>query len=221
VAELLPVTLLRPLVRRLVTSVWAALHTRTEVVWSFDPATLKPPVIIAGGPHLHWHDLLAVSHVLPPQLRRRILVVTDPFLHSYKSFFYYHVVAPSLFAIAFLRPFGRSREGLLEAGRLLDLRHTMLTFPAGPRPSEDPRDFNPGGSRFALEAGVPIVPVRLSGNQGIGWKPRRPRRLFRLHFGEPIVPSPAMDTAQVLAELQRAFERLQQAAAPPGANAPE
>ena len=87
-----------------------------------------------------------------------------------------------------------ARVDALRAGR------AVVVFPAGSRHSADGR-FHAGAFRLAQSAGVPIVPVWITGTDAIlAHAPNISRSRGRVVIGEPI---PVVDAAASAAQVQR------------------
>ena len=74
----------------------------------------------------------------------------------------------------------------------------MVIFPEGTRSETgELRDFKSGGFHLALEAGVPILPVTVSGSQKITPKGslRVESGVVKTQFGSPI-PTDGLDVSQ-------------------------
>jgi 1-acyl-sn-glycerol-3-phosphate acyltransferase len=104
-----------------------------------------------------------------------------------------------------------AQQPALHAGR------AVVVFPAGSRRSVDGR-FHQGAFRLAQQAGVPIVPVRLSGTdraQGGGGLPRRARIV--VDIGNPITVADPEVSARHVQTLLRGSDDRPPTTSPPGA----
>jgi 1-acyl-sn-glycerol-3-phosphate acyltransferase len=109
-------------------------------------------------------------------------------------------------------------RAMAEVARSLASGTPVAIFPEGriPDPSEGLAEFRPGAFRAALEAGVPIVPVVLSGT-GRAWAPRTVTvegrhtihiRVLPAIHATPGSQAPAQLAAFVRAEMERAVATL-------------
>src|SRR5262249_9522540 len=147
----------------------AALASDSLARTRWDPA-YAGPVIVAAAPHRHWLDSFVVCSALPGRLRRRLVAVTN---YDFAARFAptpadrwwtrllvglaYPVLVPLVFAFVVLTPHGRTRDGLLELGRLLDLGWSPLTFPKGLFfEGADAVRHDPGIALLALETQTPV-----------------------------------------------------------------
>ena len=107
----------------------------------------------------------------------------------------------------------KAYESLKEAGELIRKGKSVITFPEGSRSSDESITlFKQGSFQLALEAQVPIIPVRLKGAgrvwpaNGLKFAPGE----VEVIFGEPIQPEVYKDlNAKALAQLvQKKVEQL-------------
>ncbi len=123
---------------------------------------------------------------------------------------------------------GQAVQSLRDAAAAVRAGTSLIVFPEGTR-SRDGRvqPFKKGPFALAMEAGVPVVPVAVSG-QRRGHAPRRRRRLARDHpvaVGEPSTPATFPDRTALLQATRAAGSSSStgasaaRAAIPPGAGA--
>jgi 1-acyl-sn-glycerol-3-phosphate acyltransferase len=104
----------------------------------------------------------------------------------------------------------RSVASLREAARRVAAGTHVIIFPEGTRsPTGRLRGFKSGGFHLAIEAGVPIVPVTVSGSRRIA--PKRSLRvesgLVRVRYGRPI-PTEGMGPGDLAALKERVREAI-------------
>ena len=98
--------------------------------------------------------------------------------------------------------------------RLLKESWNLLIYPEGTRSrSGEIATLRSGVAAIALEHGVPIVPIHVSGTHdampvGRAWPKHYP---VTVSFGTPIEPSPADDRKSLMAELTTALTRMRAA----------
>jgi 1-acyl-sn-glycerol-3-phosphate acyltransferase len=119
----------------------------------------------------------------------------------------------------------RAVESLSRAARRVRRGTNVIIFPEGTRsPTGALREFKSGGFHLAMEAGVPILPVTVSGSHRI--TPKRSLRVesgvVKVDFGEPISTAlPPGDAsrqrlkAEVREAIEKGFDPVLQAPAPP------
>jgi 1-acyl-sn-glycerol-3-phosphate acyltransferase len=186
---------------------------------------LRGPAIFAAAPHNHWLDAFAVASGMTPRLARRMLVVTNRDFNEYfappprtprrERFTVgagYYLGLPCTFPFTIVPHFGGTREGLLETARFIDRGFSPLAFPKGIRwDNPDPLRHDLGMAVLALECGVPIVPVWLRGNDGLGWRPAwRPPRLHVI-FGRPVRTGPRRDVSGIVEEVEDRWREMSSA----------
>jgi 1-acyl-sn-glycerol-3-phosphate acyltransferase len=102
---------------------------------------------------------------------------------------------------------GGKRRGLAAAAAHLRDGRNVLLFPQGTR-GAGPEGYRAGVAELALAAGVPIVPVRVSGSALVMPKGRGVNRRARttVTFARPLQPRPGESATQLTARLQVAVE---------------
>ena len=117
---------------------------------------------------------------------------------------------PLAFPFAVVPPSGTTRAGLLETCRLLDRGFSPIIFPEGePGPGEDGPGIEPGIGLIAAQTQVPVVPLRLIGNETIDFHPRRrPVPRDGATSGRRSGPGPDMTPEQVTRRVQEALRCL-------------
>jgi len=101
---------------------------------------------------------------------------------------------------------GRNPESLRRAIESLKSGSGLMVFPEGAREFENgiPLDFKPGAVALAAEAGVPILPVTISGGNRVWpreWKwPSTGRVTVRFH---PLIEAPSLSHENRKTELRR------------------
>jgi long-chain acyl-CoA synthetase len=207
-SELRLLDLLRSALNDLVLLPWMAVRARLGVQGREHLRGLRPPVILAGIGHRHGSDVISIFAALPRGLRHRLAIVasrwvfghflepgpTVPWSTRATVAVAFNVAIPLFFPFALTPHFGTTREGLAEACRLLDRGYSLIIFEGR------------GTALIAKQSGVPIVPVRLSGNEGVGFRASRPRRTVRVAFEAPLAATPDVDEAALRERLERLFQ---------------
>ena len=172
---------------------WTALRARLEVRGREHLRGVRGPCILAATGHEHGSDLLTIYSALPWRLRHRLAFVASRWvfghyleptpeatlLDRFSVAVAFNLAIPLFFPFALTPQFGNTREGLLEACRLLDRGYSLVIF------------GGEGKEPIAAQTGAPIVPVLLEGNEGVGFMQRWPRRRLGVTFSAPVaVPPP-------------------------------
>jgi len=168
-------------------------------------------VVIAN--HLNWLDEFTLLYLFPVEPRLHFLA--DPTILVTRKFQWWLVRATGGYV-----PVVRERHGdqtlFRHVDHALEVGGAVAIFPEanyGPREG-DLLPFHKGFAHFAIKAGVPVVPVALSGTKDL-WL----RKRIRVVIGQPI-PTAGQD-AEGLTGL--AFERMRQLMPPysdPGGRKP-
>jgi len=155
-------------------------------------------VVIAN--HLNWLDEFTLLYLFPVEPRLHFLA--DPTILVTRKFQWWLVRATGGYV-----PVVRERHGdqtlFRHVDHALEVGGAVAIFPEanyGPREG-DLLPFHKGFAHFAIKAGVPVVPVALSGTKDL-WL----RKRIRVVIGQPI-PTAGQD-AEGLTKL--AFERMRQ-----------
>jgi 1-acyl-sn-glycerol-3-phosphate acyltransferase len=196
-------------------------------VWRGNPHSLRPPFILAAAPHMHWLDAFAITAALPARLANRLLVVTN---RDFSEFFDsprgtrgkerftvgtgYYFLLPLTYPFTIVPHFGSTREGLLETAKWIDKGYCPMVFPKGIHFGPvDAARHDPGMAMLASECGIPVVPVWLSGNSDLGFRPRLRPGCVTVVFGQPISAGPSKSPASLIAELEASWLELSSTAA--------
>ena len=163
---------------------------------------LAAPLVFAANHHSHLDFALMLS-VLPRRFRHRLVVAAaaDYFFDSrWKA----ALASFSLAAVPIERTRVSRRSADLPA-ELLAEKWNLLIFPEGGRsPDGWAQAFQGGAAYLAIKAGVPIVPVHISGTDEA--LPRGARRLqptrTAVTFGRPVRPGPGENARRVAARLE-------------------
>lgn len=216
-----PLRLLHRLLTPLVIEPWFHWHARLRVEGAQHLAGVEGPVIVAGSHHRHGMDVMAIYCALPPRLRRNLLVVTanetfraylEPetahsLWHRLSTGWLYHVGIPLFFPMALWPHYGTTRRGLMETCEFVERGFSPLIFPEHVAAAAD-EPIQLGVGWVAAQTGTGVLPVRLSGNDGMDTRSRRRQRTVTVSFAPPVPVEPA-DTAEgVTAAVQRAFYEL-------------
>jgi hypothetical protein len=162
-------------------------------------AGVRGPVIFAASGHEHSFDVLLIHTALPPAFRRKLGLVASrwvfrPFLEPeaetprgerWMVALGFKLLVPLFFPFALSSHFGKARDGLLHACRLVDRGFSLIAFEGR------------GLGVIARECGIPLVPVRIEGNVSIGFTPRARRQSISILFGKPIDTAPGMTDTEM------------------------
>ncbi|MGH2746898.1 MAG: lysophospholipid acyltransferase family protein [Actinomycetota bacterium] len=148
---------------------------------------LQPPVMFVANHSSHLDAPLVLTS-LPRAWRDRTCVgaAADYFFDSW-----WRGVGTALVFNAFPVERKGGRRGALGAHRLLEEGWNVLVFPQGTRSNDGwITDFHHGAARLALAAGVPVIPIGISGSfqampRGRAW-PAPGRPPVRVRFGRPV-----------------------------------
>lgn len=190
-----------PRIYRLV--VWLAAHLlprlfRVRVV-GLD--NLPPPPYLIAANHQAWYDALFILAVLPSRpmvytMGRRDTVFNRALKRWLMRRLGVFPISPNAGEL--------DQRGLDTVYQLLDRGAPVLIFPEGRYSSG--RSLKPlrrGVAHFSLQAGLPIVPVALSGLERL-----RPRAAVEISIGPPIWPE-APRSRTLNARVARLLERVQ------------
>jgi 1-acyl-sn-glycerol-3-phosphate acyltransferase len=193
-------------------------YTHPTVVGAENLDGLSHPVLFAAN-HSSHIDTPLLLRALPPHWRRRTAVVAAA------DYFFRNPLVAWLVSLAFgAVPVERSnrpsRDSAARLQEVLSAGYSLLVYPEGTR-SRTGRmgPLRSGTARLALDSGVPIVPVCLSGTHramppGRWWPRRHPTQV---QFGAPIEVQSGDDHRVVTARLESALvtmaDRLEDGAA--------
>lgn len=212
----------RTLLQALVIPRWFRRCGRLTVSGVERLAGLRPPFIVAAAHHEHGIDVMAIYCALPRRLRRRLMFVGSSWV--FREYFdpppstpgrqrllvagAFYVGLPLLFPFAVVPRSGATRAGLLATCRLVDRGFSPIIFPEGDPTGEAGKGIHPGTALIAAQTQVPIVPLRLEGNETIDFHPRRPPVAIGVQIGAPIVPRPDRTAEQITQLLCEALQAL-------------
>lgn len=216
-----PVRLLHRWLTPRVIPPWFARHARLRVQGAEHLAAVEGPMILAGAHHKHGMDVMAVYCALPPRLRNRLLVVTanetfreylepSPHVPWYRRIYtgwLFHVGIPLFFSLALWPHYGITRQGLMDACGCVEAGFSPLIFPEHMLAAEDD-PIQPGVAWIAAQTQTPVLPLRLSGNDGIDLRSRRRQREVTVSFGPPIPTAPHDTPASITVAVQDALRQL-------------
>jgi len=137
-------------------------------------------IVIAN--HLGWLDALTLAMVFP--IEPRIHFLADP-TGMMRRRLEWALIRATGGIVPVDRAVHRDEKLFAQVNRCLELGGAVALFPEGdfgPREGEL-LPFKSGFAHFALSAGVPVVPVALSGPKDV-WLGKR----IRVYIGEPIQP---------------------------------
>jgi 1-acyl-sn-glycerol-3-phosphate acyltransferase len=181
---------------------------RFQVVGRENIPTTGTYVIIAN--HLNWLDEFAIMLLFP--VEPRVHFLADPTILVTRKVQWFLVRAAGGFV-----PVVRDRRGdrtlFHHVDRCLEVGGAVAIFPEanyGPRESEL-MPFKKGFAHFAIKAGVPVVPVALSGTKDLWFRKR-----IRVIIGVPLQPQGDDATALTEAAFQRMTELMPAYSEPAG-----
>ncbi len=206
-AESSPFALVRQLLNPVVLGSWLRLQATVSVEGLEHLEGLQTPVVLAGIGHEHGMDVPLIYHALPYRFARRVALIAgrwvfggyldpdpdEPWLSRLSAWLGMNLAVPLFFPLALTPHFGTAREGLMSACRLIDRGYSPIVFEGQ------------GIALIASQTGVPIVPVHLSGNQVLDFKPRLPRAQITVRFGPPLPATPDVSQETLMAELTSMF----------------
>jgi 1-acyl-sn-glycerol-3-phosphate acyltransferase len=202
-----------PAVRRFlnpaVLDTFVRLRARLTVSGTENLAGLELPAIFAAGGHEHGFDVLLIFSALPRHLRKRLAIVMHRWVltdaleprpdttvaHRMLARLGFRVIVPLFFPIVLSSQYTRSREALMEAGRLLDRRYSLIGFEG------------PGLGVAARQCGIPIVPVRICNPDPADFRLRARRAEASIHFERPIHTVPTTSDIELARTLGDFYQR--------------
>jgi 1-acyl-sn-glycerol-3-phosphate acyltransferase len=144
---------------------------------------LEPATYVVIANHLNWLDEFAVLLLFPVEPRLHFLA--NPTLLVTRKFQWWLIRTTGGYV-----PVVRERHGdpalFQHVDRCLEVGGAVAIFPEadyGPREGEL-MPFKKGFAHFAIKAGVPVVPVALSGTKDLWF-----RKPIRVIIGQPISPA--------------------------------
>lgn len=184
---------------------WVKARASVSVSGLENLENLTPPVIFAGFGHEHAFDVFLIYCSLPREMRAKVAVVISRWIfrwyfdpepevtlqQRWLAALGFHVIAPLAFPFALSSHFGRARDGLLDACRLIDRGYSLIAFQGT------------GMALAAQQCDVPIVPVQLEGNRGINFF-SRPRLDVSVRF-EPALRATPGDPVEELREKLKTY----------------
>lgn len=166
--------------------------------WRFEGWENLPPrqnggMILAMN-HIHWIDIPAIGALVPWAYRLSWLAKIEIFEHPVASWF---------FRTMNVIPIKRGRRDLAAldtAVEALRAGAVLLIFPEGHRSRDGVLQPGRGGAvRLAMQAGVPIVPVAITGSER-GLRGTLTRKPLTIRFGEPYTIAPT-ESGKIPADL--------------------
>ena len=165
-------------------------------------------IVIAN--HLNWLDEFALLLLFPAEPRLHFLA--DPTILVTRKFQWWLIRTTGGYV-----PVVRERKGdpalFHHVERCLEVGGAIAIFPEanyGPKEGEL-LPFKKGFAHFAIKAGVPVVPVALSGTKDLWF-----RKPIRVGIGKPIVPAGHDPESLTEAGFERVKELLPEYKEPPG-----
>ena len=171
---------------------------------------LQGPVMFVPNHHLHTDNLIILTH-LPLVWRWRLSVAAaadDIFGNPIRG------LGAAILGNAFpLAREGAVRRSLELLGARLDLNFSVLIYPEGELTVGGPmKPFKAGAGLIAVEAAIPVVPMKVKINR-LSWLDQRgpgtsPRGDVEIIFGEPIRIAAGTDANVATARLEEAVAAL-------------
>jgi long-chain acyl-CoA synthetase len=213
---------LRWLGRPLAVGYWSLFCASVTASWESDPRRLPSQFLLAAAPHRHWLDAFAICSALPRKSARRLLMVTNRNFHEFFEptpavrlnerltvGLAYYAGMPLTFPFTIVPHEGSTRQGLFETARMIDRGHCPLSFPKGFAFDQEFSDrHDPGMAVLAAECNLPIVPVWIMGNGGLGLLPGRSRKVVKLAFGTPIPPDLRRTPEETMGMLETKWQQM-------------
>ncbi|MEX2081171.1 MAG: lysophospholipid acyltransferase family protein [Dehalococcoidia bacterium] len=166
----------------------------------------REPYLVISNHNMHL-DQGMLLRAMPADFRQRVAIAaaaSDIYGNRVRGFF------ASLLGNAF--PFAKEGAGIRESleyvFKMLDDRWNVLMFPEGKLTVLGPMQrFKTGIGRLAVDAGVPVLPMRIDvirpGFYEGRWLPH-PRARILVTIGKPVICAPGTSPAQAAALLERA-----------------
>ena len=137
--------------------------------------------------------ILAANHIssADPPILAAAVVSRWPRFMAKLELFQKRALIGYLFALSGAFPVQRSKadlSALRDAQRLIRGGHILCMFPEGHRsPTATLIEAHPGTAMIALRTGAPIIPVAITGSEGLrhGWRVLTKRAPIRIVFGPP------------------------------------
>lgn len=165
---------------------------------------------IAIANHLNWLDEFAILLFLPPEPRLHFLA--DPTILVTRKFQWWLIRTTGGYV-----PVVRERHGdqalFHHVDRCLEVGGAIAIFPEGnygPKEGEM-MPFKKGFAHFAIKAGVPVIPIALSGTQDLWF-----RKLIRVVIGKALLPAGHDPASLTEAGFERITELMPAYSEPPG-----
>ena len=165
---------------------------------------------IVIGNHLNWLDEFAILLLFPPEPRLHFLA--DPTILVTRKFQWWLIRTTGGYV-----PVVRERHGdtalFHHVDRCLELGGAIAIFPEanyGPKEGEL-MPFKKGFAHFAIKAGVPVVPVALSGTKDLWF-----RKPIRVVIGKALLPAGHDPASLTQAGQERVAELMPAYSEPPG-----
>ena len=165
-------------------------------------------IVIAN--HLNWLDEFAILLLFPPEPRLHFLA--DPTILVTRKFQWWLIRTTGGYV-----PVVRERHGdtalFHHVDRCLELGGAIVIFPeANYGPTEgELMPFKKGFAHFAIKAGVPVVPVALSGTKDLWF-----RKPIRIVIGKALLPAGQDPASLTQAGQERVAELMPAYSEPPG-----
>lgn len=205
--------LLRPCLQKVVMFPLLWFFTKIDVQGGENLKNLPLPCIFMAN-HLSDLDSPVIIKALPEGIRKNLAIAaaTDVLYERYSLF------QPLVAIFVNNYPFQRKEQISLDffyTGKLLDQGWSILVFPEG-QISETGKilPFKLGAGLLAVEMGVPVVPVKITGTNKIlplHWRlpyPRKFRGRVKLVFGKPIFFSKKSSYLKATKTIEKAIREL-------------
>ena len=160
------------------------------------------PVVMAANHSSHL-DTPLILRTLPPAWRRRTAVVAAAD-YFYRNAFLARLVTLAFGTIPIERRAGMSRASAGRLNEVIAESWNVLLYPEGTRSRDGSMGkLRTGAARLAIEHGIPLLPIRVTGSHeamppGRAWPRRHP---VVVRFGAPLVAAEGEDHRALTARL--------------------
>ena len=165
------------------------------------------PVLLAANHHLHLDNGVLLK-ALPSKIRSRLAVAASS--HMFESRLGSMLIPLLGNGFPFAKE-GPVRPSLENLGRVLDDGWSVLVYPEGELTVGGPmKPFKPGIGLIAIQARVPVIPLRLGVNRfGFpSYVPLLRRGSLDVHIGEPMVFDERVSSQEAADAIERAVAEL-------------
>ncbi|MBU4269540.1 AMP-binding protein [Candidatus Dependentiae bacterium] len=162
---------------------------RIKVRGFYNIKNISEPVLFMPN-HISYADPLAILMALPYKFRKKLCFAAAKDV-LYGEFKYISWLS-DLFFNSFPLPRGNGdniKQGLDSIGQLLDKNYSIVVFPEGKVSDSDFLPLKRGAGLMAVEMGVPVIPIKITGTKDIvPYGKLFPRKIGKVivEFGRPL-----------------------------------